>query len=193
MAHKNIEIEIQVSVENIKPLLDFLGKEGDFKYEKRQIDEYFTPKENDYTAVRPINEWLRLRDAEGKYSINYKNWYDEKNGRSIHCDEHETEIKDIAQMKKVLLALNFRSLIVVDKLRRIYNYQDFEVAIDKVKGLEDSVEIEYIGQDEKAVPKEVGASMIDFLKKIGVGKIKENYQGYPFLLLFPEEAKWEEI
>ena len=193
MAHKNIEIEIQVTIENSKPLLDFLIKEGEFKYEKRQLDEYFTPKENDYTAVRPINEWLRLREAEGKYSINYKNWYDEEKGHSIHCDEYETEIKDLEQMKKVLLALDFRSLVVVDKIRKVYHYQDFEVAIDKVKGLEDSVEMEYIGRDEKAVPKEVGASMIDFLKKIGVGKIKENYQGYPFLLLFPKEAKWEEV
>ena len=132
MAHKNIEIEIQVTIENSKPLLDFLEHKGDFKYEKRQIDEYFTPKENDYTKVRPIKEWLRLRNAEGKYSLNYKNWYDEKNGHSLHCDEYETEIKDLEQLKKVLLALNFRSLITVDKIRKVYHYKDYEVAIDKV-------------------------------------------------------------
>jgi len=32
--------------------------------------------------------------------------------------------------------------------------------------------------------------MIKFLKDINVGKIQRNYQGYPFLLLFPEEAKY---
>lgn len=193
MAHKNIEIEIQLEVENSKPLIDFLVKEGDFKYEKHQIDEYFTPKENDYTAVRPIKEWLRLRDAEGKYSLNYKNWHYDEKGLSYHCDEYDTEIKDLETIKKILLALNFKSLVIVDKIRKVYHYQDYEVAIDKVRGLNDSVEVEYIGQDEKAVPKEVSASMVDFLKKIGVGKIKINYQGYPFLLMFPKEAKWEEV
>jgi len=34
--------------------------------------------------------------------------------------------------------------------------------------------------------------MIKFLKNIGCGKIKRNYVGYPFQLLFPSEVKLEE-
>lgn len=193
MAYKNKEIEIQLEVENSGSLRDFLEKEGQFKYEKRQIDEYFTPKKNDYTAVRPIKEWLRLRESEGKHSLNYKNWHYDEKGLSYHCDEYETEIGDAGQMKKILEAQHYISLVVVDKIRRVYYYKDYEVAIDKVKGLNDAVEVEYIGQDEKVVPKEVCEQMQKFVKSLDVGRVRINRQGYPFLLLFPKEAKWEEV
>lgn len=193
MAHKNIEIEIQVVVENSKSLLDFLAKEGEFKFEKRQVDEYFTPKENNYTAVRPIKEWLRLRESEGKYTLNYKNWHYDEKGLSYHCDEYETEIGDAGQMKKILEAQQYKPLVTVDKIRRVYHYKDYEVAIDKIKGLNDSVEVEYIGQDEKAAPEKVCEQMQAFVKSLKVGRVRINRQGYPFLLLFPEEAEWEEL
>jgi len=66
------------------------------------------------------------------------------------------------------------------------------VAVDSVKGLGDFVEIEYKGENENADPKKVTEGMVDFLKKVGCGKIMRNYVGYPFQLLFPEEVKWED-
>lgn len=33
--------------------------------------------------------------------------------------------------------------------------------------------------------------MVDFLKQVGCGKIIRNYVGYPFLMLFPSEVKYE--
>ena len=55
----------------------------------------------------------------------------------------------------------------------------------------DFVEIEYIGKDEKADPKKITQEMINFLKNIGCEKIKINYVGYPFQLLFPKEVEYE--
>ena len=95
MANKNIEIEIQVNVENSKPLIEFLEKDGVFQSEKRQIDEYFSPALKDFLTTRPVAEWLRLRDADGKYSINYKNWHFDKNGKSHYCDEFETKLESV--------------------------------------------------------------------------------------------------
>ena len=54
-----------------------------------------------------------------------------------------------------------------------------------------NIEIEYIGKDNKVDPKKITEEMIEFLKKIDCGKITRNYVGYPFLLLFPEEVKYE--
>ncbi len=71
MTNDNIEIEIQVNVEKIKPLIHFLKTNGNFDAEKHQIDEYFSPAHRDFLGVRPVREWLRLRDADEKYSINY--------------------------------------------------------------------------------------------------------------------------
>ena len=189
---KNVEIEIQVNIENSDPLIDFLEKNAKFKVKNHQVDEYFSPAHRDFVAVRPVNEWLRLRNSNGKYSINYKNWHREKNGKSHYCDEYETEIEDLFQFKNILNILNFRSLVKVDKVRKIWTYKNCEIAVDSVKGLGDFVEIEYIGKNEKVNPEEITEEMIKFLKNIGCGKIKRNYVGYPFQLLFPSEVKLEE-
>ena len=188
----NIEIEIQVNIEKSKPLIEFLNKNAEFKSEKHQVDEYFSPIHRNFIEVRPVKEWLRLRDSEGSYSLNYKNWYCDDNGKSYHCDEYETKVENLTQLKNILEVLNFKSIIKVDKIRKTWAYKNYEISIDSVKRLGDFVEIEYIGKDEKANPKKITVEMINFLKDRGCGKIKRNYVGYPFQLLFPEEVKYEE-
>ena len=189
---KNVEIEIQVNIEKTKPLIDFLEKKASFKKETHQIDEYFSPTHRNFIEVRPVKEWLRLRNSDGKYSINYKNWYFEEDGKSHHCDEYESKIEDLTQLKKILDVLNFKSIVKVDKIRKVWIYKDYEIAVDSVRGLGNFVEIEYISEDKKVNPKKITEEMINFLKNIGCGKIKRNYVGYPFQLLFPEEVKYEE-
>jgi adenylate cyclase class 2 len=191
MANNNIEIEIQVNIENVKPLQDFLESKAVFFAEKRQIDEYFSPIHDDFLAVRPVKRWLRLRNVNGKYSLNYKNWYFDANGKSNHCDEFETKIDELEPVKKMLHALNFKSIVIVDKLRKIWTYQDYEIAVDTVKNLGDFVEIEYIGTDNQADPQKITDEMIIFLKNFDCGKITRNYVGYPFLLLFPNEVNYD--
>lgn len=191
MANNNIEIEIQVNIENSKPLVDFLKTNGNFQSEKHQIDEYFSPISKDFLEKRPVREWLRLRDADGKYSVNYKNWHFDENGKSHYCDEFETKIENTEQLRKIFSSLDFKSIVIVDKLRNIWTYKEYEIAIDSVRGLGDFVEIEYIGKDNDIDPKKTTEEMIRFLKEVGCGKIARNYVGYPFLLLFPEEVKYE--
>lgn len=189
---KDIEIEIQVQVQKVKPLLDFLRKSAKLVGQFHQVDQYFTPHHRNFIAIRPTDEWLRLRDSSGKFSINYKNWHhDKKTGKTNHCDEYETKVEDISPLRKIFTALDIKPITTVNKKRQIWLYKDFEVAIDSVKGLEDFVEIEYKGK-KKADPKKITEQMIQFLKDRRVGKISRNYQGYPFLLLFPGEAKYEE-
>lgn len=189
---KNIEIEIQVNIENSKPLIEFLEKNGDFKSENHQIDEYFSPAHRNFLEPRPMKEWLRLRDSGGKYFINYKNWHFDDTGRSYHGDEYESKIENLEQVKNILEALDFKLCVTVDKLRKIWTYKDYEVAVDSVKELGDFIEIEYIGKDEDVDPKKITGEMISFLKNINCGKIMRNYVGYPFQLLFPAEVKYEE-
>jgi adenylate cyclase class 2 len=186
----DIEIEIQVKIERTKPLLIFLRENGRFQGQKRQIDEYFSPPHRDFLAIRPTKEWLRLRSAERKCSINYKNWHYDDKGKSHYCDEYESGIEDIRKFKKILGALNFKSVVAVDKVRKIWTYKDYEIGIDSVRNLGDFIEIEYIGK-KKVDADKTTAEMISFLKKIGCGKIERNYVGYPFQLLFKDEVKFE--
>lgn len=191
-AQKSIEVEIQVQVENTKKLLAFLKKNGEFLGEKRQVDKYFTLAHRDFTKVRPINEWLRLRDSTGKFSINYKNWHREKDGRSHYCDEYESTVENMVQLENIFEAIDTKPLVIVNKLRKMWLYDDLEIAIDSVKGLGDFIEIEYKGKNSKKNPSEITARMITFLKDQGCGKILRNYVGYPFRLMFPDEVKLEE-
>lgn len=188
----NKEVEIQVKIENSQKLINFLEKNAKFKKESRQIDEYFYPAHRNFIKIRPIKEWLRLRNSNNKYSITYKNWYYDKNGKSLsYCDEYETFIEDANQFKKILMALNFKLLLKVDKKRKTWVYKKFEIATDKVKGLGNFVEIEYIGRSENIKPKKILTEMISFLKNTNCGKIERNYLGYPWQLLFPKEVKHE--
>lgn len=133
---------------------------------------------------------MRLRDSSGKYSINYKNWHRDKNGRSEYCDEYESQVTNLQQLENIFSSLNIKPITIVDKVRKIWLYKDFEVAIDKVKGLGDFIEIEYKGKPNKK-PSLVTSSMIEFLKNLKVGKIYRNYYGYPFQFLFPKEVEFE--
>jgi predicted adenylyl cyclase CyaB len=188
----NREIEIQVQVESTKKLLTYLKKNGKFVGKQHQIDQYFVPPHRDFASIRPINEWLRLRNSSGKYSINYKNWHRDTDGRSHYCDEYESPIGNLAQLQNIFSALNIIPLVTVDKVRKIWMYKNFEIAIDSVKGLKDSIEIEFKGAHTAKKPAEITTKMIKFLKDIGCGKIFRNYSGYPFRLLFPNEVKLEE-
>ena len=190
--NNNIEIEIQVSIENSNSLVEFLEKNAVFQKESHQIDEYFSPAHRNFTEVRPIEEWLRLRDSSGKYSINYKHWHFDETGKSHYCDEYETKIEDLDQLKKIFEVLNFKSIVKVDKIRKVWIYGEYEIAMDSVKGLGDFVEVEYIGKDNQADPKKITDEMVEFIKSINCGKITRNYVGYPFQLLFPGEVELEE-
>ncbi len=193
---KDTEIEIKVKVEDARLLVEYLDERATFRGEHRQVDEYFTPAHRDFLAARPAIEWLRLRDADGKSSINYKHWYADTEGKMNHCDEYETQVGSVELVRKIFTALNFRSLVIVDKVRRSWQYRNYEVSIDSVKGLGDFIEVEYKAQAEEpatADPKAITDEMVRWLKNFKCGRVQRNYQGYPFLLLFPNEAKWEEV
>lgn len=190
---KNIEIEIQVKLQRTKPLIDFLESNAKIVGIHRQNDEYFTPKHRNFLAKKQVNEWLRLRNSNGKHSINYKNWYYAADGRSHHCDEFETLVDDIEIMQKILSSLDFKKICEVNKVRMIYLYKDYEIAIDKVKNLGNFVEIEYKGNSKKD-PAEIAQKMVKFLKSLKIGKIHRNYVGYAYMAAFPNnEIKWEEL
>ena len=187
---KDVEIEIQVRISDSDVLLNFLNSKAKFVGEKYQKDEYFSPAHKNYLDKKPVEEWLRLRESKNN-SITYKNWHYDKNGKSHYCDEYETSIDNIVQMRKIFEALNIKSITTVEKTRKIWLFEDYEISVDSVKDLGDFVEIEYKGNDEEATPKEITDNMISLLKNIGIKKIERNFVGYPFLLLFPSDDQFE--
>jgi adenylate cyclase, class 2 len=178
-----MEIEIKVKVENPKPLHELVGREGRLLYTDNQVDEYYTPAHRDFLATMPVEEWLRLRDSNGKFSINYKKWEYDAMGHSDHCDELETSVGDPKKLAEILRRLDFKHLITVNKERSAWHYGDYEIAFDEVEGLGSFVEIEWKGSEEGANPEEITAKMMNFLETLGCGKIERQWKGYPHQLL----------
>jgi adenylate cyclase class 2 len=183
------EIEIQVQVENSKGLLEFLGAQAKFVGERRQVDEYFVPAHKNFLAVAPIEEWLRLRTAEGGSSMNYKKWYFDEQQNGTYADEYETPVADIAMARRILLALDMKPIIKVDKLRKTWTYEDYEICIDIVEGLGEFVEVEYKGSRAVVDNELIRQEMIQFLKELGCGQLILNHTGYPALLLGRKEKQ----
>ena len=189
---KDIEIEIQVKVAGVAKLEDFLKKNAKSKGEKYQKDEYYTPQHRNFIAKKPTNEWLRIRESNSN-SVTYKDWHFDSEGKSQYCDEYETDIDDVDQMRKIFASLDIKPIITVEKTRKLWDYKEYEFAIDYVTGLGDFVEIEYKGSDKSIDPKSVTDDMVGLLKQIGCTKIKRNYVGYPYMLLNPDEKVFETV
>ncbi|MDB5260242.1 MAG: hypothetical protein JWN37_473 [Candidatus Nomurabacteria bacterium] len=185
---KDIEIEIQARIQKSETLKIFLDNNAKFISENKQVDQYFTPAHENFVSVKPIEEWFRIREENGAFTINYKKWHYE-NGIGQYADEYETEVKDKEAMLKIIQALDMKPLITVDKTRKKWIYKDFEIAFDTVVGLGSFVEIEYKGEGP-VDPKEKTKEMVDFLKEHDCGTIELNNGGYPMLLLFPEDAHY---
>lgn len=175
------EIEIKVQIQRISKLLSFLEKDAKLVKEERQVDEYFSPKEHSFIAEEPVKEWLRLRNENGKVSLNHKLWHYDADGRSNYCDEYETSVENADELKNILIALRFEPIITVDKNRKSYLYKKYEISLDQVKSLGEFVEIEL--RDSTENPEGATKEMMEFLKKFDVGTIERNYKGYPKLLL----------
>lgn len=174
--NKKIEVEIKFPLLNEKEVLEYLDNNAKFKYEARQIDEYFNAPHRDFTSKPRIYEWLRLRNSNGKCSFNYKDYSHE-----VYCDEYETEISSYEHLELILKAMNFKSLVVVDKHRKAYDFEDVEVSIDTVADLGGYIEIEYKGNNENI--EEIRKHLFNILERISAKTGELDKKGYPYELL----------
>lgn len=102
----------------------------------RQIDTYYNPPHRDFLAPDVVSEWFRIRDEDGKVSINYKRWLPLDVKEKTHCDEFETPLENGEAVQKLLEALDFIELVTIDKLREEWVLEDSVViALDRVSGL----------------------------------------------------------
>ena len=143
MNKKETEVELKYAIKDKEKLLKWLKKNAKFLYEKKQVDEYFTPAHRNFFDKKAPVEYLRIRKTGEKYSTAYKHWYAMEGAREhSHCDEYETDVEDGEQLRKILMALDFKTLVVVDKHRIAFEYNDFEITIDDVKQVGVVCEIE---------------------------------------------------
>ena len=178
-----IEIRFRLSEEEFNEIKIRLSEIAEFKKKSRQIDDYFSPSHRDFLDAKYVNEWLSIRRRDGTAKLNYKNWYLIKGSETgTHCDEFETVIENPEGLEKILHALNLRKLISVEKERHVYDYNsEFEIALDRVKGLGCFIEIEAT-KDFSSV-EAARAKLFDFARLLKLDSKEPEKIGYPHLLL----------
>ncbi len=170
------EIELRFPLFNPKQIIQKLNKTAHLKVEKLpQKDTYYVPIHRNFLDRKKVIEWLRIRETKDKIILNYKNWYSD-----IHCDEFETNIGDVVALKKIFEALNFKEIIVVEKIRSIWTYNDIEIFIDNIKDLGFFIELET--KDDFSV-EEANKLLYDVLKELKAETGPQDFRGYAYRML----------
>lgn len=181
----NIEIEIKIKIKSFKNIKNELQKYGKLVKSIKQIDEYYVPCHRDFFTQKPFPvEWLRIRTNPNKTIFEYdKSINKDSKGEQEYAEEYETEISQPDELRKILKFLDFKKVITVEKQREVWDCSDFEVCLDRVKGLGLFIEIE-VKRDFKN-PIEAKEACYFFLNKLGVNATKKDSIniGYPVLRL----------
>lgn len=181
---ENIEIEIKIAInlECFTNCKNFLTKNAKFINSSQEIDQYLSPSHRNFLAPEFPYEWLRLREKNSKIILNYKHWYPENAETSTHCDEFETIVSNSDSLLKIFKELGINPLIIVDKIRDKYVYNDdFEISLDYVKELGYFAEIEYIGKSKSI--SEAQHKLFEIAKTLSLDISKRDNRGYPYLML----------
>ncbi|MCX6707687.1 MAG: class IV adenylate cyclase [Candidatus Woesearchaeota archaeon] len=181
----NEEIEIKVSVKNLGKAEEKLRKIARFVKAKDQKDEYFMPPNKDYFAEKPTKEYFRVRNEKGKGHINYSFCHYGKDGKLLKTDEYETDINDPETMSVILGKIGMIKKVIVEKHRKMFEYKDFEICLDEIKGLGFFVEVE--AKKMMGSPEETKRKCYEILEEIGADWKDAPNMGYPDMVIRKEK------
>lgn len=152
---ERVEIEIRFIIENRKALEQKLLDEGaSIIYHGHVIDHWFIPdsvksmkqKEKLYDTCKGFG--LRIREQDNGYTGKITSSLEVKRlvipFKHDTCLEHEIDISNYEEGKRLLELMNFKEYITIDKDRVVYKLGDFKVVIDTIKNYKTGVEIEVI-------------------------------------------------
>lgn len=188
MPSKEIEYKIQITEVQIKTLKRWLTQNAKFIRQKHQIDYYLEHPQIPLTFInrkgfKDAVDYFRVRiddsaDSPQAYgdSVCLKHFHKDKAGNYTHCDEYETKIKSGKELLSLFKYMGFKESVVIDKIRKVYEHQKFEIGIDCVKNLGNFVEIE-LKKDVANVSE--GHELIEkLLLEMGIDKFRKQSRGY---------------
>lgn len=131
--NKELEIKLKVDLDEWNRVLKVIKKNSKYIGEEKHCATYYCQNLNNSK-----NEWLRIREENGKYILNYK-----KKIEKHCCNEYETLIGDAKSLENILTCLNFKKIGKIDKIRKKYLYNEkYEISFDNVKNIGLFIEIE---------------------------------------------------
>jgi adenylate cyclase class 2 len=161
-----VEIEAKLKVDSLPEVERKLAELGaDFQAEQLQTDFLFDDANTTLTAA---DRCLRLRrqsvGGSANFILTYKGAKEKSNFKKRQ--EIEIEIMDAESAQKLLSALGYEKILVVEKKRRLWQYGRCEVALDQLPLLGDFVEIEGPNNEEIAdVQQRLGLAELPHIEK----------------------------
>ena len=161
-----VEIEAKLKVDSLLEVEQKLAELGaDFQAEQLQMDFLFDDANATLTTA---DRCLRLRQqlAAGseRFFLTYKGAKEKSNFKKRQ--EIETEIIDAESTQKLLSALGYEKILVVEKKRRLWQLNRCTIALDQLPFLGDFVEIEGPNNEEIAdVQRSLGLAELPHIEK----------------------------
>ena len=171
-----VEIEAKIKVDSLPEIERKLTELGaDFQAEQLQTDYFF---DDTNATLTTTDQCLRLRQqlvaGSEKYFLTYKGAKEKNNFKKRQ--EIEIEIVDAESTRKLLSALGYEKVLVVEKKRRLWQLSSCAVALDQLPLLGDFVEIEGPNNEEIAdVQNSLGLSELTHIEKSYAQLIKEEH------------------
>jgi len=143
------EIEAKLKVDSLQEIERKLAELGaEFLEEQLQTDYHFDDADSQLTKT---DRCLRLRRQmvanNESFFLTYKGAGEKSNFKKRQ--EIEIEIRDADSARKLLSALGYEQVLVVEKKRQLWRLGDCEIALDQLPLLGDFVEIE--GPDDEKI------------------------------------------
>lgn len=176
----NREIEIQAIIKDPKDVENKLRRVGRFVVSREQTDKYFVPPQRDFFAKEPPIEYLRIRFEKDKHHLNYSFLHFDKNGWLLATDEYETLIEKPEIIETIFKKIGMVPKVTVVKRRDYFDCNEFEVTLDRVRGLGYFIEVE--AKKDFGGAEKTKKACLDFLTKLNIQYEIKAQMGYPRML-----------
>ena len=162
-----IEVEVKAKIKSFKEMEEKLAEIGAIKTKKEfQEDIYFNSPVVDFAQT---DEALRIRTTKENDKTNifitYKGPKIDKQSKTRR--EIEMGIEDSQKCSGIFEAIGFKKVRAVRKNRQYYTFENFEISLDDIEGLEPYMEIEIALSDGKDYS-EAQKSIFDLFERLGI-------------------------
>ena len=167
-----IEVEAKFRVRDVKSFRKKVRALGKYVGKEKKVDDYYT--------LEPKGKYpkksLRVRWRKGFCEVNFKQRVSYSSG--VHAKkEVEFRVSDINGFLELIKDIGYRKWVRKEKVTELYKIRDkFHIEINKVKGLGNFVEVEYLSTLKGVAGARRAVSGV--LKELGVSQgeiIKDGY------------------
>ncbi|WP_455645016.1 class IV adenylate cyclase [Methanosphaera sp.] len=162
-----IEVEMKAKINDKMEALEKIKEiGGTYSHSEKQHDIYFNSSDKDF---KKSDEALRIREIpngeEFKCILTYKG--PKLDSKSKTRKEVEVEIDDTDNMTEILVKLGYKPTAIVNKVRRIFKYEEYTITLDKLNQLGYYMEIEYVAEEDSDI-EEIRNNIIEVFKKMDI-------------------------